>query len=85
MNIHQIQAAEHYVRFLQEHPYELDLLFQELLIGVTNFFRDPEAFEFLNNTALPQLLAERPEHYVIRAWVLGCSSGEEAYSLAIVL
>jgi two-component system CheB/CheR fusion protein len=85
MNVHQIQVAEHYTRFLQEHPYEIDLLFQELLIGVTNFFRDPEAFEFLASTAISELLEAHPEYHPIRVWVPGCSTGEEAYSLAIVL
>lgn len=85
MNVHQFQDVGQYVRFLYEHPYELDLLFQELLIGVTGFFRDPEAFVFLENTALPRLLAERPEQHALRVWVPGCSTGEEAYAIAILL
>jgi len=85
MNVHQVQSADQYIRFLREHPYELDLLFQELLIGVTNFFRDPEAFAFLANTALPELLTAHPENQPFRVWVPGCSTGEEAYSLAIIL
>ncbi len=85
MNVHQIQSADQYVRFLREHPYELDLLFQELLIGVTNFFRDPEAFAFLAQTAIPEMLATRPDDLPVRVWVPACSTGEEAYSLAILL
>jgi two-component system, chemotaxis family, CheB/CheR fusion protein len=85
MNVHQIQSADQYVRFLREHPYEMDLLLQELLIGVTNFFRDPEAFDFLEHTAIPELLATRPDDLPIRVWVPGCSTGEEVYSLAIIL
>jgi two-component system CheB/CheR fusion protein len=85
MNVHQITSADRYIRFLREHPYEMDLLFQELLIGVTNFFRDPEAFIFLANIALPELLGGRPDDQPFRVWVPSCSTGEEAYSLAIIL
>jgi two-component system CheB/CheR fusion protein len=73
-----------YVRYLQENSQELDLLFKELLIGVTNFFRDPAAWEQLSAEAIPALLASRPLGKALRAWVPGCSTGEEAYSLAIV-
>ena len=83
MGIHQIGAMAGYVRYLQENPQELDLLFKELLIGVTNFFRDPAAWEQLRTEAIPALLAERPPDHSLRAWVPGCSTGEEAYSLAM--
>jgi two-component system CheB/CheR fusion protein len=69
---------------LQENSQELDLLFKELLIGVTNFFRDPAAWEQLRARPFPALLASRPPGQALRAWVPGCSTGEEAYSLAIV-
>lgn len=85
MHVHQVQDAEQYLRFLHEHPYEIDLLFQELLIGVTSFFRDPEAFAFLATTAFPDLVATRSQNHPLRVWVPGCSTGEEAYTLAIVL
>src|SRR5206468_340679 len=85
MGIHQIARMATYVRYLQENPQELDLLFKELLIGVTNFFRDPAAWEQLRAEAIPTLLASRPAGQALRAWVPGCSTGEEAYSLAIVL
>lgn len=85
MNVHQIRSADRYIRFLREHPYEMDLLFQELLIGVTNFFRDPDAFLFLANTVLPVVLVDHPDEQPFRVWVPGCSTGEEAYSLAIIL
>jgi chemotaxis methyl-accepting protein methylase/PAS domain-containing protein len=85
MGIHQIGKMATYVRYLQENSQELDLLFKELLIGVTNFFRDPAAWEQLREHALPELLASRPAGQALRAWVPGCSTGEEAYSLAIVL
>lgn len=85
MNVHQLKSPEQYVKFLHENPHELDLLFKELLIGVTSFFRDPEAFDSLARTVLPPLLNSKPDDSVMRVWVPGCSTGEEAYSLAIVL
>ncbi len=84
MGLHQISRMTDYVRYLQENAQELDLLFKELLIGVTNFFRDPAAWEQLRHQALPELLAQRPPGHTLRAWVPGCSTGEEAYSLAMV-
>ncbi len=83
MGIHEIGKIATYIRYLQENPQELDLLFKELLIGVTSFFRDPEAWRLLRDETLPALLANRPAG-TLRAWVAGCSTGEEAYSLAIV-
>ncbi|QPK64543.1 PAS domain-containing protein [Methylomonas sp. LL1] len=83
MGLHQIDAVHKYVRYLRENPQELDLLFKELLIGVTNFFRDPAIWEALKNNAIPTLLAQYPAGKVLRAWVPACSTGEEAYSLAI--
>ncbi len=85
MGIHQIHKMPAYVRYLQENSQELDLLFRELLIGVTNFFRDPAAWEQLRKQVLPALLASRALGQPLRAWVPGCSTGEEAYSLAIAL
>jgi len=85
MGIHQIKKMTSYVRFLQENSQELDLLFKELLIGVTNFFRDSDVWEQLRAQAIPTLLASRPPGQALRAWAPGCSTGEEAYSLAIVL
>lgn len=79
----QIDGIIDYVKFLQENPQELDLLFKELLIGVTNFFRDPILWEFLRDKAIPDLLAKYPNGKPLRAWVPACSTGEEAYSLAI--
>jgi two-component system CheB/CheR fusion protein len=84
MGIHQIDKIAAYVRCLQENSQELDLLFKELLIGVTSFFRDPTAWEQVCRQALPALLASRSPGHALRAWVPGCSTGEEAYSLAIV-
>jgi len=82
--LHQIDKLQNYVRFCQENPKELEILFKELLIGVTNFFRDTAVWEKLKEQVLPALMEELPNGYVIRAWVTGCSTGEEAYSLAII-
>ena len=81
--IHQLHRIADYVRYLRENPQELDLLFKELLIGVTSFFRDPATWATLQEQVLPELLATTPAGDVLRAWVAGCSTGEEAYSLAI--
>jgi chemotaxis methyl-accepting protein methylase len=83
MGIHQITKMPAYVRYVQENAQELDLLFKELLIGVTSFFRDPSSWEQLTSKALPALIASRPAGHTFRAWVPGCSTGEEAYTLAI--
>jgi len=85
MGIHQIDGMNNYVRYLRENPQEAGLLFKELLIGVTNFFRDPEAWDHLRDVVLPKFLARFPHGQTLRAWVPGCSTGEEAYSLAMVL
>jgi two-component system CheB/CheR fusion protein len=87
MGIHQIDKIATYIRFLQENPQEVGLLFKELLIGVTGFFRDPGAWEKLKTEVIPALLAllaDRARSQVLRAWVIGCATGEEAYSLTIV-
>jgi two-component system CheB/CheR fusion protein len=75
----------HYQRLVQERPDELDRLFMEIPIGVTNFFRDSAAFQALAKTVLPRLLTKKTDNVPVRIWVAGCSSGEEAYSLAILL
>jgi two-component system CheB/CheR fusion protein len=84
MGLHQIDKLTNYVRYLRENPREIELLFRELLIGVTSFFRDPTTWEHMKNKALPDLLNGRASGSIIRAWVPGCSTGEEAYSLAMV-
>jgi two-component system CheB/CheR fusion protein len=85
MSVHNIVDKEVYARYLKEHPSEITLLFKELLINVTSFFRDLEAFAALKQDILPQLFADKPEDYIFRVWVAGCASGEEAYSIAILL
>lgn len=84
MGIHQIDRMDGYVRLLRENPQEVELLFKELLIGVTNFFRDTPVWEEMKKSAIPGLIAERGANPVLRAWIPGCSTGEEAYSLAMV-
>ena len=84
MNSHQIKEFTHYVRYLQENPAEVEQLFHELLIGVTKFFRDAEAFASLK-VHLRALLATKPAESTVRVWAPGCSTGEEAYSLAMTL
>jgi two-component system CheB/CheR fusion protein len=83
MAVQQIEQAEEYLRFLRETPAELDALFRDLLIGVTNFFRDAGAFEAVQRQVV-EILAAKPPGSVIRVWTTGCSTGEEAYSLAIL-
>jgi two-component system CheB/CheR fusion protein len=85
MAVHQIEDVEGYVKYLQQAPPEVEALFRDLLIGVTNFFRDPEAFNVLEAQIIPQLLEGKPAGAVLRIWSTGCSTGEEAYSMAILL
>ncbi|TAN68562.1 MAG: PAS domain S-box protein [Methylobacter sp.] len=83
MELHQLNHIGTYVGYLRENPQEQDLLFKELLIGVTGFFRNPSVWDALKTDAIPALLANFPDGKVIRAWVPACSTGEEAYTLAI--
>lgn len=85
MAVHQIDKIEGYVKYLQQTPVEIEALFRDLLIGVTNFFRDPDAFEVLEQQIIPKLFEGKQAGAVIRAWSTGCSTGEEAYSIAILL
>lgn len=85
MAVHQIEGLENYVKYLQQSPTEVETLFRELLIGVTNFFRDPEVFQVLESQVIPKIFADKSPGSAIRVWVSGCSTGEEAYSIAILL
>lgn len=85
MALHQINRIKNYYRYAEQNPAEIEILFKDLLIGVTNFFRDPEAFEALAEKALPTIVKSKPSHIPVRVWVSGCATGEEAYSLAILL
>ena len=80
MNIHQIDNSNDYVRYLRENPHEIETLYKDLLIGVTNFFRDPQAFEVLKKE-ISDLFKNKN---AVRVWVPACSTGEEAYSIAMV-
>ncbi len=84
MSIHQLDKIANYVRLLQDNQHELEILFKELLIGVTNFFRDSNVWEKLKEQILPDLFNELPNGYLLRVWITGCSTGEEAYSFAII-
>jgi two-component system, chemotaxis family, CheB/CheR fusion protein len=83
MSVNQIGDFEEYVRYLQHYPGEVMTLYRELLIGVTSFFRDPEAMTDLEDRWLPELF-QRTTNREIRFWVAGCSTGEEAYTIAIM-
>ncbi|PKN27926.1 MAG: chemotaxis protein CheR [Deltaproteobacteria bacterium HGW-Deltaproteobacteria-22] len=85
MAVLQIEAMTDYMRFLQQTTAEVEALFRDLLIGVTSFFRDPEVFGTLEELVIPRLFDGKSDEAVIRVWSPGCSTGEEAYSLAILL
>jgi two-component system, chemotaxis family, CheB/CheR fusion protein len=85
MSVHRIQGPAAYVKYLQSNAHEVDVLFKELLISVTSFFRDEEAWAALAKKSLTKLIESRPDPYSFRAWIPGCATGEEAYTLAILL
>jgi len=85
MALHQIERPADYLRFMQQDAGEAHALFRDLLIGVTNFFRDDDAFAALASTGIPRLFEGVPPGGAIRVWVCGCSTGEEAYSIAILI
>ncbi len=84
MLLHQIERIGHYVRFLRESDEEIEALFQDLLIGVTSFFRDRESFRTLREKGLAPLMDGRPAAKTLRIWVVGCATGEEAYTIAML-
>jgi two-component system CheB/CheR fusion protein len=83
ITINQVNNLEEYLSYIHRHPTEISQLYRELLIGVTNFFRDTEAFKRLAENEIPELLRSTTEKEELRIWTAGCSTGEEAYSLAI--
>lgn len=85
MHAKKINSLHEYNQLLHENEDELAELKQKLLIGVTHFFRDPDAFAFITDKIIPTIIAQREDDRQIRIWVAGCSTGEEVYSLAIVL
>src|SRR6266550_783534 len=84
MALHKVETLAEYAEYLRDRPVEIEALFQDILINVTSFFRDPETFELLKTRVFPRIVAEHGSADAIRMWVVGCSTGEEAYSLAIV-
>jgi two-component system CheB/CheR fusion protein len=85
MVVHRIGTLRDYVRFLESHPAEVEALFDDVLITVTRFFREPQSFRVLTKRVFPSLIKDTPRGHPIRIWVPGCSSGEEVYSIAISL
>ena len=85
MALHRIERLGDYALHLEGNDDEIDALWHDWLIGVSGFFRDPEAFQVLSRAALPALLAAREDGSALRIWVPGCATGEEAYSIAIVV
>lgn len=85
MAVHQIKSLDSYINFLRQTPAEIEALFRDLLIGVTSFFRDSEAFLLLEQEVIPALFEGKSAGSAIRVWSAGCSTGEEAYTLAILL
>lgn len=83
--VHQITSLSSYILYLQNNPAEINVLFKNLVIGVTSFFRDPKAYDVLTQKMLPELLIAKEPDTTIRFWVAGCSTGEEAYSLGMIL
>jgi len=85
MEVRRLEKLDDYLAFLERNPDEVDALYNELLIHVTHFFREPETFEILQTVVLPRLVEDRGPNDPIRIWLPGCSTGEEAYSLAIIV
>jgi two-component system CheB/CheR fusion protein len=84
MGLRHVAGVEQYVRLLIDDPVEVDALLGDLLISVTSFFRDPEAWRFLQERVIRPLVAHKPPHSRLRVWVPGCATGEEAYSVAML-
>jgi len=85
MQVKQVMNLGDYLIYLRKHADEVHALFKELMISVTNFFRDPEVFETLRQRIIPQLFQRKEEDEKVRVWVAGCATGEEAYSIALLL
>jgi len=85
MLLYKLERLENYAAHLRSHPAEVKALYEEILIHVTSFFRDPEAFTLLQTQVFPIIAQNKSAEFPIRIWVAGCSTGEEAYSIAIAL
>ena len=84
MGINQLSSIEDYLEFLYDSTNEINILYKQLLIGVTRFFRDKEAYEIVRKKVIPELMKSKAEKEALRIWVAGCSTGEEAYSMALL-
>lgn len=84
MAVQQIARLDEYARFCQQSAAEVEALFRDLLIGVTQFFRDPAVFEVVAEQAVARIIESKASGAVVRVWVPGCSTGEEAYTLAML-
>ncbi len=84
MAVHQLDKIEKYANYLKKTSAEIEILFKDLLIGVTSFFRDADAFEFLKTKVIPELIKNKQPETPMRIWVAGCATGEEAYSIAML-
>jgi two-component system CheB/CheR fusion protein len=84
MAVHQLDNIEKYATYLKRTSAEIETLFKDLLIGVTNFFRDAEAFEVLKTKVIPELIKKKHPEIPLRIWIAGCATGEEAYSIAML-
>lgn len=85
MAVHSIKLVDEYLHYLEQKPAEIEALFRDFLISVTSFFRNPKAFDMLQEEVVPKIFAGKNIHETIRIWVPGCSTGEEAYSIGILL
>ena len=85
MQVNQVEDLSQYLNLLRAHPTEVQALFRDLIISVTRFFRDPEAFTALEHNVIPKLFADKGRNDQVRVWVPGCATGEEAYSLGMLL
>lgn len=85
MALHKLEKIEHYLKYLLENNAEVKALYQDILISVTSFFRDPGSFQVLQEKIFPSILSARKNREPVRVWIPGCATGEEAYSIAISL
>jgi Methylase of chemotaxis methyl-accepting proteins len=85
MNVHQIDKVPDYLKYIQQHSKEINTLFKELLINVTSFFRDPEAFKIFEKHLKSEVLDKKMDGERVRVWIPGCSTGEEVYSIAMII
>jgi two-component system CheB/CheR fusion protein len=85
MLLYQLETLKDYTKYLRQHSHEINVLYQDLLINVTSFFRDLDSLEYLKKAVLPKIISNAKPDQPVRIWVPACSTGEEAYSLAIMI